>query len=280
MGCDIVNSDIRDSRASVAAPVQSGTHERLANLYLDLLEQTLTGAILEDVGLVPSFDPNPVHADRYDENVRLIGMDWPSRAVTMVGLKRLRNLRQCAADVLKDDVPGDFIETGVWRGGASIYLRAVLAAYGVTDRRVWVADSFAGLPPPNPVDYPADKGDELYKVPVLSVSLDEVKKNFTKYNMLDSQVQFLPGWFKDTLVDAPIEKLAILRLDGDLYESTIQALTALYHKVSTGGFVIIDDFGLSACRQAVQDFRVERQIPDELNPIDGMAVFWRKTSGS
>jgi O-methyltransferase len=167
MGCGTVNSDIRDSRASVAAPVQSGTHERLVNLYLDLLEQTLTGAILEDVGLVPSFDPNPVLADRYDENVRSIGMDWPSRAVTMVGLKRLGNLRQCAADVLKNNVPGDFIETGVWRGGASIYLRALLAAYGVTDRRVWVADSFAGLPPPNPVDYPADKGDELFKATVL-----------------------------------------------------------------------------------------------------------------
>jgi hypothetical protein len=256
----------------------SEVHERLTNLYLDLLEQTLTGAILEDVGFIAGpNDPNPVHADRYDERARLIGIDWPSRAHTMVGLTRLRSLRWQVAQVLQDNVPGDFIETGVWRGGASIYMRALLAAHGITDRRVWVADSFAGLPPPNPAEFPADAGDELYKISVLSASLDEVKRNFAKYGMLDAQVEFLPGWFKDTLPRAPIEKLAILRLDGDLYESTIQALTSLYNKLSPGGFAIVDDFVLPGCRQAVDDFRAAGRILDPLIDIDGTASYWRKT---
>lgn len=253
-------------------------HGRLTDLYLDLLEQTLTGAILEDVGFIAGpNDPNPVHADRYDEQARLIGIDWPSRAHTMVGLTRLRSLRWQVAQILQDNVPGDFIETGVWRGGASIYMRALLAAHGINDRRVWVADSFAGLPPPNPAEFPADAGDELYKISVLSASLNEVKRNFAKYGMLDAQVEFLPGWFKDTLPRAPIEKLAILRLDGDLYESTIQALTSLYDKLSPGGFAIVDDFVLPGCRQAVDDFRADHRIVDPLIDIDGTASFWRKS---
>jgi hypothetical protein len=255
-------------------------HGQLTTLYLDLLEQTLTGAILEDVGFVAGpNNPDPVHADHYDERARLLGIDWPSRAHTMVGLTRLRSLRWQVAQVLEENVPGDFIETGVWRGGASIYMRALLAAHGIRDRRVWVADSFAGLPPPNPTEFPADAGDELYKISVLAASLDEVKKNFAKYNLFDSQVEFLPGWFKDTLPRAPIERLAILRLDGDLYESTIQALTSLYDKLSPGGFAIVDDFVLPGCRQAVDDFRAEHRILDPLIDIDGTASFWRKTDG-
>lgn len=274
-----VNSDIgSDGFKNLSSDAVSASHQRLTDLYLNLLEQTLTGAVLEDIGFVPSpNNPTLVHADRYDEQTRLIGMDWPSRAHTMAGLTRLRSLRQQVTTVLRDDVPGDFIETGVWRGGSSIYMRAILAAHDITDRRVWVADSFAGLPPPNPEDYPADAGDELYKIPVLAVPLDDVKKNFVKYGMLDSQVMFLPGWFKDTLPGAPIEKLAIMRLDGDMYESTIQALASLYDKLSIGGFVIIDDFGLPNCRLAVEDFRRDRRISDPLTDIDGMASFWRKT---
>lgn len=272
-----LKSDI-DRFGTHSTDTTSEFHGRLTNLYLDLLEQTLTGAILEDVGFIAGPDnPKPVHADRYNERARLIGIDWPSRAHTMVGLTRLRSLRWQVAQVLEDNVPGDFIETGVWRGGASIYMRALLAAHDVKDRRVWVADSFSGLPPPNPAEFPADAGDELYKISVLSASLDEVKKNFAKYGMLDAQVEFLPGWFKDTLPRAPIEKLAILRLDGDLYESTIQALRSLYDKLSPGGFAIVDDFVLPGCRQAVDDFRTDRRILDPLIDIDGTASFWRKS---
>ena len=152
----------------------------------------------------------------------------------------------------------------------------MLAAYGIKDRRVWVADSFTGLAPPNPQEFPADAGSQLHEIPLLSISLEDVKRNFSKYGMLDEQVVFLRGWFKDTLPAAPIEQLAILRLDGDLYESTIQALNTLYRKVSRGGFIIVDDYALVGCRKAIDDFRIQHEIADAIENIDGTAVYWRK----
>jgi O-methyltransferase len=189
----------------------------------------------------------------------------------------MRNLRRLVVQVLEDDVPGDFIETGVWRGGACIFMRAILAAYGDSDRRVWVTDSFAGLPPPNPDAYPADAGDTHHIIKALAVPLEEVKDNFSRYNMLDDKVIFLKGWFKDTLATAPIEQLAILRLDGDMYESTIQALDGLYHKLSPGGFTIIDDYDQPHCRMAVTDFRSRRDVTEQIVEIDERGVFWRKS---
>src|ERR1017187_5803021 len=73
---------------------------------------------------------------------RTEGKDWPPEAETMIGLRRLDNLQFCIADVVKCGVAGDLIETGVWRGGASIFARAVLKVYGDTSRLVWLADSF------------------------------------------------------------------------------------------------------------------------------------------
>jgi O-methyltransferase/8-demethyl-8-(2,3-dimethoxy-alpha-L-rhamnosyl)tetracenomycin-C 4'-O-methyltransferase len=251
--------------------------EALRRRYLDLLEQTLTGAILEDVGFRPAV--TPVLADRYDANSRRFGLDWPSRAPTMVGLQRLRHLRGLIERVLEEDVGGDLIETGVWRGGASIYMRAVLSAYGVADRRVFVADSFQGLPPPDPQHFPADARSQHSKIPILAIPLEEVKANFARYGMLDEQVVFVKGWFRDTLPKLATERLAILRLDGDMYESTIQALSALYRKVSQGGFIIVDDWQLPPCRQAVTEFRASHGIEEPIEEIDGVGVFWRKIGG-
>jgi O-methyltransferase len=155
----------------------------------------------------------------------------------------------------------------------------VLEAHGDVDRAVWVADSFQGLPNPDPASYPADRGDDLWTYPQLAVSLDAVKANFAKYGLLDGQVRFLPGWFRHTLPEAPIERLAVLRLDGDMYESTIVALRALYHKVSPGGFVIVDDYyAVPTCRQAVDDFRADQKIAEPLCPIDWTGVYWQVTT--
>ena len=113
------------------------------------------------------------------------------------------------------------------RGRLCIYMRGILAAHAVKNRTVWVADFFAGLPKPDETLYPADKGDTHHIFDELSVSLDEVKDNFQRFGLLDEQVAFLPGWFKDTLPQAPIDQLAVLRLDGDMYGSTIETLQAL-----------------------------------------------------
>jgi hypothetical protein len=174
-----------------------------------------------------------------------------------------------------DDIPGDFIEAGVWRGGACIFMKGIVEAYGDYERRIFVADSFAGLPAPNVDEYPADAGDLHHAFKQLAVSRLEVEENFRQYGLLDERIIFLEGWFKDTLPTAPIDRLAVLRLDGDMYESTIQALDALYHKVSQGGFVIIDDYHLTRCAQAVNDYRSRNNINSPVIPIDGLGVWWR-----
>ena len=247
---------------------------RLRDCYLSLMESCLTGIIYEDRPLTA------FGVESYDVATREVGMDWPSTAHTMIGVKRLANLRMLAETVIANEIPGDFIETGVWRGGACILMRAVLKAYQVTDRRVWVADSFQGLPQPDRQRYPADAKSTLHTFKELSVPLETVRRNFQKYGLLDDQVVFLKGWFKDTLPTAKIRQLALLRMDGDLYESTIVALNALYDKLSIGGYVIVDDYHVvAACKDAVGDFLSARKIPSSrLSEIDGVGVFWQKTS--
>lgn len=214
----------------------------------------------------------------FDEEKRNLGLDWPAAAETMIGMQRLTSLQHCVETVLAEEVPGDLVECGVWRGGACILMRAVLAAYGDQERCVWVADSFAGVPKPDKENFSADENIKLHLIAdVLGVSEASVKANFKRYGLLDDRVHFLPGWFKDTLHVSPIDCISVLRLDGDLYESTIQALDALYPRLSIGGFCIIDDYHpIDACRQAVADYRKREGISAEISEIDGSGVFWRK----
>jgi O-methyltransferase len=198
----------------------------------------------------------------------------------MVGMARLDNLQQAAETVLKENIPGDLIETGVWRGGSCILMKAVLSAYGDSTRRVFVADSFQGLPPPDTSKSPADTGDKHHVHEFLEVSKEQVEENFRKYGLLDGRVVFLKGWFKDTLPKAPFERLALMRLDGDMYESTMDALKSLYDRLSDGGFCIIDDYALVGCRKAVDDFRKDRKIEEPLIKIDYSGCYWRKGKGS
>lgn len=260
------------SAASSASPAMA------RSLYLDLMERCLLNTIYED----PATAMNLTGDLRgFNPQLRRLGRDWPSVAHTMIGAQRLRNLRDLTEIVLQEGIPGDFIETGVWRGGACIMFRAVLKAYAETARRVFVADSFEGLPKPNAEAYPADAGDRHHQFPQLAISLENVQANFSKYGLLDDQVVFLKGWFKDTLPVAPISKLAILRLDGDMYESTMDALRNLYDKVSPGGFVIVDDYNaVPACKRAIHDFRAERNIFDPLIGIDQDGVYWRKSGAA
>lgn len=236
--------------------------------YLDLLKLSLTDLLYEN-------DPEARIAG-------IDGRDWPSRAYTMIGMKRLDNLQTAIEDVLASNVPGDFLEAGAWRGGATIFMRGVLEAYGVRDRVVWVADSFEGLPEPDPERYPADRLLDLSegRGDPLIAPVPAVRMNFERYGLYDDQVRFLVGWFEDTLPVAPIERLAILRVDGDLYQSTMDALTALYDRVSPGGWIIVDDYALPPARKATDDFRRQRGIEDELVRVDWTGVYWIKaTSG-
>ena len=266
------------------------------DLYLDLLVRTLTRF---DMGsdhypatmrnrlarVLASAVSGPLGRRRIQINsvrpfsaaTRMEGRDHPAYAETMIGIKRLDNVRYCVTTAISDGVPGDLMEAGVWRGGAAILMRAILKANGVDDRVVWAADSFEGLPPPDP-SVVADAGDTLYLDEALAVSLEEVKANFAKYGLLDDRTKFLKGWFSDTLPGAPIESLAVLRADGDMFASTMDILTSLYPKVSPGGFVIIDDYNdIPACRKAVDEYRQASGITDTIVAVDWTGVYWRKT---
>jgi len=208
---------------------------------------------------------------------RINGLDWPlMQAQTMVGLSRLDNLQHLLEDIIKREVEGDVIETGVWRGGASIFMRAVLKANNVEDKLVWLCDSFEGLPLPDPNKYPADSDDNHYTYNFLAVDQETVENNFSKYDLLDEKVRFVKGYFEDTLKKISAEKFCLLRLDGDMYSSTIIALEALYPKLSSGGYVIVDDYGLTPCAEAVNDFRKKNNINDKISNIDGSGAYWRK----
>jgi hypothetical protein len=239
------------------------------DLYLDLLIKILANIIYED----GSIGPQPA---AYRADIRALGRDWPCVAHTMVGLRRLQNLRELVQRTLDENIPGDYIETGVWRGGCCILMRGILAANEDRCRRVYVADSFEGLPPPNAESFPADRDDRHATFAELAVPLEQVRSNFAKYDLLDDRVVFVKGWFKDTLPGLAVERLALMRLDGDMYESTIQALDALYPKLSNAGFVIIDDYILSGCRQAVDDFRSAHGITAPIVRIDQTGVWWQK----
>ncbi len=239
--------------------------------YLELMKRSL-------MDLIYNHDP-----DRAMEH-KLLGLYMPSKAFTMLGKYRLENIEFCVEDVIKNGIPGDMIEAGVWRGGATIFMRAVLKELGVTDRAVWVADSFQGLPPPNPEKYPKDvfQNVKLWEDERLAVSLEEVKSNFERYELLDDQVRFLPGWFRDTMPDNPIQQLAVMRLDGDHYEATWECLLYLYPKLSIGGWCLIDDwYAMRQATEAVKDYREKYGIEDEIIDVtDSRApgVYWQKAS--
>ena len=247
-------------------------------LYLDLLQRVLTSTLMTEEPVL-SYENRLAYAANFHKHyIR-------GHAISMLPLIRFENLRSCMEDVIEHEVAGDFIETGVWRGGATIFMRAVLKSYAIKDRLVWVADSFEGLPYPDPEKFPKEAAARQGKVMTqlfenLEAGLEEVRRNFASFGLLDQQVRFLKGWFKDTLPQAPIQKLALMRLDGDFYESTMDALVNLYDKLSVGGIVIVDDYGediWTECRRAVDEFRASRGIRDPLVAVDQSCSWWKKS---
>jgi O-methyltransferase len=194
----------------------------------------------------------------------------------MLGTLQLDQMQFCINDVCDRGIPGDLLEAGVWRGGMTVFMRGVLKARRDNLRRVWVADSFAGLPHPD-----ARLDTFGWKAGDMAVSLDEVKTNFMRYGLLDDQVTFLQGFFRDTLPAASIPALSVLRVDADLYGSTLDVLNSLYPKLSIGGYAIFDDYqNLNDCRKAVDEYRQAHGICDQIIKIDTRAIFWIKTAAS
>lgn len=288
----------------MADPVLAGSpadRSTLADDYIELLKRTLIGA---NLGPVEYLIPIESASNRLKTAAarllrrrggavmaRTVRVDLeqacegaifashlPPGVMSMIGRPRMDNLERCVRDVVANDVPGDLIETGVWRGGGTIFMRGLLKALGDGERRVYAADSFEGLPAPDVARYPEDRDLTLHLHRSLAVGLDEVRDNFRRFGLLDERVVFVEGWFRDTLPSLAGHPWAVIRLDGDMYESTTDALENLYGGLSPGGWVIVDDYQIPACRRAVEDFRRARGIVDPIEEVDWTGICWRKSS--
>jgi hypothetical protein len=194
----------------------------------------------------------------------------------MIGRRRLENLQEVVERILQDDVEGDLIEAGVWRGGAVLFMKAVLDAYGDRKRHVVVADSFTGVP--RPTRPGGDLADEAYRFSdYLGVPRPEVERNLERYGVLDDRIEFVEGLFEQTMPRLAGRRWSVIRLDGDLYESIMPPLEHLYEGLTPGGYVVVDDYvNIPQVRRAVTEFREREQLVEPLRAIDECGIYWRK----
>ena len=192
----------------------------------------------------------------------------------MVGLKRLDNLEALLRHLDAKGVPGDLVECGVWRGGASLFMRGLLKAHGITNRNVHLVDSFEGLPKAS-----TTSDDDFWsQMEILRVSLPEVQSAFERYGLLDTQVHFHKGFFRNSL---PVFRakyqgtsIALLRMDGDMYESTMDILYNLADLLSPGACVVVDDWTIPECQSALKDFFGTHSISPEIHIVDSFAAYF------
>jgi O-methyltransferase len=256
----------REARATGPGPQA----EQLRTAYLELLKLSLcdlTASSTISVGALPDGVVMSRELRGDARRLRAAGMDWPLQGLTMVGLRRLDDLQRCVEAVVRDGVPGDLIEAGAWRGGAALLMRATLDSLG-DERTVYVADSFQG--------FPDGAAAGLSGFDFLAVPLEEVRESFARLG-LERNVEFVPGFFEETLAGLAGRRWALVRLDADTYEPTRAALHALYPGLEPGGFLVLDDYGsFEGCREAVDEFRREHGIAEPIEEIDFTGARWRR----
>jgi hypothetical protein len=280
---EMIETEFREGLEEAKIPQARGPGadaESLRAAYLDLLKLCLCDLAGPGTMSVARTQQGHVMSRELtgdQRRLRAAGMDWPLHGLTMVGLQRLDDLQACVETVVRDDVGGDLIEAGSWRGGASLLMRATLDTLGAADRTVFVADSFQGFPEaPGNLSEGYDLSLDLANSDFLAVPLEEVKENFARFGC-ERGVTFVPGFFQDTLPPLAGRKWSIVRLDGDTYEAVWTGLESLYAGLSLGGYVIVDDYlALDRCREAIDDYRREHGIAEPLEPIDWCGVRWRK----
>ena len=252
--------------------------------YLELLKLSLcdlagagTDSVYRTFGSDRSLYMRELPAEQM--HYRVSGRDWPLRGLTMVGLQRLDDLQRCVESVVADRSKGDLIEVGTWRGGASILMRATLDSLGDDERIVWLADSFEGFPAADHESFPEDaEADDLSSNGFLAAPLDQVQDYFRRFGC-ERGVEFVPGFFSETMPGLRGGRWSVVRLDGDSYESTWLALESLYPRLSAGGYLIVDDYRFVAeCRRAVDEFRSEHGIDEPIEDVDWTCVRWRRAS--
>lgn len=204
---------------------------------------------------------------------------------TMVAPPILLSLGRQVRTVFEEGIPGNFVECGVWRGGTSFFMADLLRKSHLADRRVWLFDSFEGLPAPQDIDgpgalaYAQDKESPTY-FDNCSANFDDVKAAAEQLGV-STYTELVKGWFNETLpvYRERVGKIAILRIDADWYSGVTCCLENLYELVSPGGFVIFDDYDAwDGCALAVHEFLASHKLPHRIMR-DGCAYF-RKVGGA
>ncbi|MEK7665106.1 MAG: TylF/MycF/NovP-related O-methyltransferase [Patescibacteria group bacterium] len=217
------------------------------------------------------------------EKLRLFLRVYP---YTMVGWQRLSNAYELAKLIEKEKTQGAFVECGVWKGGCAGVMAFVAKKEGA-GRKIWLFDSFEGLPEPTEEDgkmaqdYAENKSSgKLETINKCVGLLDEVKKILFEILKINQENVFIEkGWFQDTLPLAKnkIGKISILRLDGDWYESTKCCLENLYDNVVGGGYIIIDDYSYwEGAKKALDEFFLKRSAKPDLIKIDEAGIYFKK----
>lgn len=241
----------------------------LAERYLYTIRNSVVGVL----GASDTYAGGPFHPNA-----------CPTHGQTMVGIPRLEALHEILHKAYNlKGLRGDFLEAGVWRGGVCVYAKAFFEAYGIRSH-VWVADSFQGLPGKEHAE-DSSSWTQFYH---LSIGLKEVRDIFRRYALLDSHVHFVKGFFKETMprLQAELGSLSVLRVDGDMYHSTLRVLCSLYDKLEVGGYWMCDDYqgvdykGVREATLAVDRFLEVNNIQDERETMpDKSFVFVKKSGG-
>jgi O-methyltransferase len=209
---------------------------------------------------------------------------------TMVGYDGLAILAEQVRHCEENNIPGDYVELGTWQGGCLGIMALSNLTWGRERRTIHGFDSFEGIPLPR-----RDK-DDMQWAAIMNIKEDDCDGRLENCNCLVGaraaldelitkiaypvdHVRVHQGWFQNTVpLATDIEKIAILRIDGDLYESYMVALDHLYDRVQPGGFVIFDDWGIEGCRNAVNEFFAKRNLRPFLSYVDYGVRYFQKPS--
>ena len=215
---------------------------------------------------------HPSRPDSFFDALRTLRLIHSLRDYTAVLPTRLGTLHRLARDIDQHSVRGDVVECGVYNGGSAA-LMASVCTRSPMDRKIWLFDSFEGLPQPTERDGEKARGCIWW----CHGDLAKVRTIFDKLRISDSGVHIVKGWFRNTFPGVDIGEIALLHIDADWYDSVRLCFERFYENVQPGGYIVIDDYGhWEGCRRATDEFLKERSIEVKLTRVDYTGRYFRK----
>jgi len=251
-------------------------HKKIFPIHISQIE------LHPDLQTEPNYDLVIKNAPRelsLDEKIFLLRykkfVDLPN-VYSMCEPKEINQVKFLLEDVIKNNISGCIVETGVWRGGMSMWMQSVLK-YHQDNRDIWLYDIFGKFPSSS-----NSKDQYIHNITEMlfesAPTASDVQNNFKTHGLLDTNIKFVVGDFKHTVPQNQIHQIALLHCDSDYYDSTKIVLENFYSKINKGGYIIIDDYNnpYLACKTAVDEFRSKYNISTPIIDTHGGSVYWRK----